>query len=267
MTETRVVPVEPTEAMMERGIEAFASDIAIGGASVGDSARSMWRAMLSAAPPDASGRGDANAKKIMRLLLEGAAIVNNAVNFSTEFRAMGLHGAQSFVLRVAVAMQDERVDDSGSADEDLAKELVAHAHKPFKDDWCNEAVALLVRASALLSRPDTGEGEEPCPVCGNEVRGQGGYLSCECPAPKRIPPGSYTRETMPPISSGAQVIVDRVRAQAALAKAERERDEAQGLLRECRELLGILSASRGVLAGGEPFLARIDAHLSGEKKE
>lgn len=23
---------------------------------------------------------------------------------------------------------------------------------------------------------------EPCPVCGNEERGQGGYLSCECPA-------------------------------------------------------------------------------------
>lgn len=26
---------------------------------------------------------------------------------------------------------------------------------------------------------------EPCPVCGNEERGQGGYLSCECPAPVR----------------------------------------------------------------------------------
>jgi hypothetical protein len=25
--------------------------------------------------------------------------------------------------------------------------------------------------------------EQPCPVCGNEERGQGGYLSCECPAP------------------------------------------------------------------------------------
>lgn len=26
------------------------------------------------------------------------------------------------------------------------------------------------------------EAEDPCPVCGNEVRGQGGYLQCECPA-------------------------------------------------------------------------------------
>lgn len=24
--------------------------------------------------------------------------------------------------------------------------------------------------------------EEPCPECGNEERGQGGYLICECPA-------------------------------------------------------------------------------------
>jgi hypothetical protein len=32
--------------------------------------------------------------------------------------------------------------------------------------------------------PEPAEPEEPpCPVCGNEVRGQGGYLSCECPAP------------------------------------------------------------------------------------
>lgn len=28
------------------------------------------------------------------------------------------------------------------------------------------------------------EVEEPCPTCGNEERGQGGYLSCECPATK-----------------------------------------------------------------------------------
>ena len=27
----------------------------------------------------------------------------------------------------------------------------------------------------------------PCPVCGNEERGQGGYLSCECPAPALQP--------------------------------------------------------------------------------
>ena len=26
------------------------------------------------------------------------------------------------------------------------------------------------------------ESQEPCPVCGNEERGQGGYLSCECAA-------------------------------------------------------------------------------------
>lgn len=26
--------------------------------------------------------------------------------------------------------------------------------------------------------------DKPCPECGNEVRGQGGYLSCECPAGK-----------------------------------------------------------------------------------
>lgn len=26
------------------------------------------------------------------------------------------------------------------------------------------------------------EEQKPCPVCGNEERGQGGYLSCECPA-------------------------------------------------------------------------------------
>ncbi len=30
--------------------------------------------------------------------------------------------------------------------------------------------------------PNTlGEGEDPCPVCGSEERGQGGYLACECP--------------------------------------------------------------------------------------
>lgn len=29
----------------------------------------------------------------------------------------------------------------------------------------------------------------PCPVCGNEERGQGGYLSCECPAPTINPTG------------------------------------------------------------------------------
>ena len=34
-----------------------------------------------------------------------------------------------------------------------------------------------------------GEGcHRPCPVCGNEERGQGGYLSCECPAPLPIEP-------------------------------------------------------------------------------
>lgn len=31
--------------------------------------------------------------------------------------------------------------------------------------------------------PD-GEDSSPCPSCGNEERGQGGYLSCECPAPR-----------------------------------------------------------------------------------
>lgn len=43
-------------------------------------------------------------------------------------------------------------------------------------------------ADALLFSPAPGNGEaaeavEPCPVCGCEERGQGGYLSCECPSP------------------------------------------------------------------------------------
>lgn len=42
----------------------------------------------------------------------------------------------------------------------------------------------------------------PCPVCGNEERGQGGYLSCECPAPAPQP---------------ADVPHDVVRAEAAVA--------------------------------------------------
>lgn len=45
--------------------------------------------------------------------------------------------------------------------------------------------ASLSEAAAGLRRlsPAPAEPEEPCPVCGNEERGQGGYLSCECPAP------------------------------------------------------------------------------------
>lgn len=42
---------------------------------------------------------------------------------------------------------------------------------------------------AMLSAapsPVTEEESEPCPVCGNEERGQGGYLSCECPAPSPV---------------------------------------------------------------------------------
>ena len=40
---------------------------------------------------------------------------------------------------------------------------------------------------------EQGETETPCPVCGNEERGQGGYLSCECPAPS--PPARDERTT------------------------------------------------------------------------
>jgi hypothetical protein len=41
--------------------------------------------------------------------------------------------------------------------------------------------------SALATPPASGlrEENEPCPVCGCEERGQGGYLSCECPAPAK----------------------------------------------------------------------------------
>lgn len=31
------------------------------------------------------------------------------------------------------------------------------------------------------------EEDPPCPICGNEVRGQGGYLQCECPATPSVP--------------------------------------------------------------------------------
>lgn len=46
----------------------------------------------------------------------------------------------------------------------------------------HEAAAEAIRALALSPAPAEPE-EPPCPVCGNEERGQGGYLSCACPAP------------------------------------------------------------------------------------
>ncbi len=53
----------------------------------------------------------------------------------------------------------------------------------------------LVFQSASQPAPQTHE--QPCSVCGNEERGQGGYLSCECPAaqPKML----FIEESNPPI--------------------------------------------------------------------
>jgi hypothetical protein len=43
------------------------------------------------------------------------------------------------------------------------------------------------RILSCLSTPSPDEEEAACPVCGNEERGQGGYLSCECPAVASTP--------------------------------------------------------------------------------
>ncbi|WP_029066519.1 hypothetical protein [Labrenzia sp. DG1229] len=52
--------------------------------------------------------------------------------------------------------------------EDLSKRLKLEADlQADYDRYCEEA-----------------NQEEACPECGNEVRGQGGYLSCECRASK-----------------------------------------------------------------------------------
>jgi hypothetical protein len=55
-------------------------------------------------------------------------------------------------------------------------------HRCFK-----ELAAMLGYSVERL--PETASADEDgtatCPVCGNEERGQGGYLNCECPAPSR----------------------------------------------------------------------------------
>lgn len=55
------------------------------------------------------------------------------------------------------------------------------ATPPANYFWCEEIAEAVKTATPALA----GGGAEPvaCPVCGNEERGQGGYLSCECPAP------------------------------------------------------------------------------------
>ncbi|WP_034853241.1 hypothetical protein [Sinorhizobium sojae] len=47
-------------------------------------------------------------------------------------------------------------------------------------------VRTLIDALSASPSPVTEEESEPCAVCGNEERGQGGYLSCECPAPSPV---------------------------------------------------------------------------------
>lgn len=42
--------------------------------------------------------------------------------------------------------------------------------------WCGEHKLIKEQL-----KPKTTEPEDPCPVCGCEERGQGGYLACECP--------------------------------------------------------------------------------------
>jgi hypothetical protein len=55
----------------------------------------------------------------------------------------------------------------------------------FVNDGVSQAtVSLTASEASSLARELLRETEEACPVCGNEERGQGGYLSCECPAPK-----------------------------------------------------------------------------------
>ena len=51
-------------------------------------------------------------------------------------------------------------------------------------------------AEKCITCPYLDEAYKPCPACGSEERGQGGYLSCECPAvsiPSGVPGGEVKR--------------------------------------------------------------------------
>lgn len=51
--------------------------------------------------------------------------------------------------------------------------------------WCPAAGCTfrgyVVLQTQKILREREPEPEEPCPLCGCEERGQGGYLACECP--------------------------------------------------------------------------------------
>lgn len=59
-----------------------------------------------------------------------------------------------------------------------------------QEDVCREILrydpsfAHQIAREYLAGYASSEDEETPCPVCGNEERGQGGYLSCECPAPR-----------------------------------------------------------------------------------
>lgn len=77
-------------------------------------------------------------------------------------------------------------ESAGVVSED---DVAIHCTDAF-DHWL--ATCPFASKPALTAAPArAAEPEEPCPVCGCEERGQGGYLSCECPAPAS--PASVTK--------------------------------------------------------------------------
>ncbi|WP_395451153.1 hypothetical protein ACHMW7_16000 [Aminobacter sp. UC22_36] len=132
--------------------------------------------------------------------------------------------AQSdFEARISAALEASRVAPVSTYPgvADAIERLHEAAHR-------DSAVTISVRAqdlrnvlSALASSSGAPvsqkEAETPCPVCGNEERGQGGYLSCECPSPVSQKEAAHPDD----------LAVDRFAA-VMKAKLAKKREEGRG---------------------------------------
>jgi hypothetical protein len=100
--------------------------------------------------------------------------------------------SQQFDELLRTAKELQRIGDSVLVDMRTAHNLRGNgASDAMRDDDLELRLAfrtVLGRFRIILARHGDGES---CPVCGNEERGQGGYLTCECPAP--LPPISPPR--------------------------------------------------------------------------
>ena len=112
-------------------------------------------------------------------------------------------GLQERALREALEKYDKTVKDCPANRMHLGDKLCPTCNAGHDEGCRKEIMAAgdVVRAArsslaTLLQQAATDEGEEPCPVCSCEARGQGGYLQCECPAlstPTAQPPAAETR--------------------------------------------------------------------------